>query len=87
MECVCPFALVDTYLQRPQWEPLKQAAAERFRFTVILCLCLFMCVNVGAPVSHLSHRRPPKPSLHRHDPAGWPVNQGDTQRQTHTHMH
>lgn len=47
-----------------------------------MSLSLSVCVRF----SHLSHRRPPKPSLHRHDPAGWAVNQTHIGAHTHTHI-
>lgn len=64
--------IVNTYHQRSQWK-----LSGNFQILILNRPQL-----KGS--AHLSHRRPPKPSLHRHDPAGWPVNQAHTKTHTQT---
>lgn len=51
----------------------------------IASVCVCVCGPATA-AAHLSHRRPPKPSLHQHDPVGWPVSQ-DTSTHAGTCTH
>ena len=83
---------METFWQFPNtnWnrQQLKGSAHLSHCVYLFLCVCVCMCedVFICVRVSHLSHRRPPKPSLHRHDPAGWAVNQAHT-HERHTNIY